>query len=665
MKKKISINLGANAFSDLIRGGYHYIDKSLFIRDFLRNPGQVNVITRPRGFGKSLNLSMLKSYLEIGANPVLFDGLAIQQEKELHDKHFGKYPVLRVSLASDDFSTFDQCLKRFSFTLQDLFAQNLSFLASSSRLGKISRARLEIFTNPPSVPNEAFLIMSLKAVTAMFYEHYGKPVVILIDDYDSMIAHAVPLELKKRIQDFLSGLFAPIFKGNRQVEFVVLTGCLWIANSANNEIASTVSHPRYADSFGLTEDELAKVLEALGLSHNLPAFQEWYGAYLIGGKRIYNTWSVMSYCNALLSNPTAVPKCYWANTSGSDILFDAFSKAESENALTDLERLVFAQPVRIALQNSISPGDFPNLSSILSLMVHSGYLTPCSPAGNEYRIPNKEVKAEFIKTALAWVKERAPEDLSAKVVSSIWNADTETIQNALSGFFTTQSSSENPPKHACNLLLLGLMNDGEITGTGETFITLANKSSKTAALELKKSYVLLYMLADALQGVMRIRERGAEKDLALSDYGAKAMHFGISFCMKKCLCLIESAVNPELIESAIGDMQAATWCIRQRIDKKSRLQASRRMRKLNQLPLLSDAPDSESALLVPPPPLLDAPDSESWFTGRESALEAFNYTLDHEKTNFNFELLLETTAKLVDDLNRLLIAERIGIEDRG
>jgi hypothetical protein len=650
MTNAINIDLGNDIFEDLRKGNY-YVDKSMFIKEFFKSKGHVNLITRPRRFGKSLNLSMLKSYLEINADSSLFEGLEVEAEKEIHDNHFGKYPVLYVSLSDIDGENFNSCMNDLGKRFRSLCIKLMRTI-DYDKLNSYSKSLIDELINP-NVADISALKVGMESLTSVLFSYYNKQVVILIDEYDSMVTHAIGKGYEKTLCEFLSGFFGRIFKGNADVKFVVLTGCTTIAKEsiftgANNLIVSSVSQNKFSSSFGLTEAEVEKILDDFGLSDSLGTFKEWYNGYLFCGKSIYNTSSVMSYCKALLDKQTK-PENYWINSSSNSILEDIINNADSGSALSDLEKLVFGGTVNFSLKTDISLNDFDSLPAMWSVLVHSGYLTPCAEDSDDYRIPNKEVKDAFIKTVLSWVKGRVKLELHKIVVSSIWELDSETLQKTLTDIFMDKMSFHDSHEYAYHMILLGLMADSEVksngeSGNGRSDITLVNGSKKAAILELKKSYAELYMLADALRGIMQIRDRFYGRYLEVR--GFDVIHYGMSFCKKQCFAVLESFIDQEMIESAIGDMEAAVWGISWIIDKKMRAALKRRKKP------------------VPLPPLIKEPDSEAWFPEREQKLKDFSDVLEKEKSNFNFPLLLETTTKLLDDLRWLLKTEEARDDSR-
>jgi hypothetical protein len=643
----INIKQGSDIFESLRKGNFYYIDKSLFIKELFDNLGQVNLITRPRRFGKSLNLSMLKSYLEIGADPALFEGLAIEGEKEIYDKHFGKHPVLHLSLAGITGGNFDKCIDDLAERFIKISLKWKETL-DSSKLNVDFKNIIEKLIDPPKERYIAFVKASLDKLTSVLYSYYRKEVVILIDEYDSMVTHAIGKGYEKELCEFLSGFFGNVFKSNDQVEFVVLTGCLRIAKEsiftgANNLKVSTVSDLRYSGSFGLIEEEVAKALEDFGFPDSIGAFRDWYDGYLFRDKRIYNTCSVMCYCEDLLEARSNSPQSYWANTSGNEILIDILNKADSYSKLADLERLVFGGTVSFDLQSNINIRRFHDLSAMWSVLVHSGYLTPCGEGSSEYCIPNKEIKNEFVVTVLEWVKERVSADLQNRVVEAIWASDTDGLSATLNDIFMEKMSFHDSQEYAYHMILLGIMVNSEVksngeSGNGRSDIALV-RGGRAAILELKKSHAKLYMLSDALRGIIQIRDRRYGRELEIK--GLDVIHYGISFCKKECFSLLETDIDEDLIEKAIGDMEAAAWAINWKIDKNLRAKAAKKKKGPAQ-----------------PHPAEMSPVSERWFPEREKELEVFKDVLDNERSNFNFALLLETTTKLLRDLNWLLETEK-------
>jgi hypothetical protein len=395
----------------------------------------------------------------------------------------------------------------------------------------------------------------------------------------------------------------------------------------------------------LAEEEVEQTLDDFGLPDSLGTFRDWYDGYFFRNKRIYNTCSVMSYCEDLLEDPSKAPQNYWANTSSNVILIEILNTCNSKSKLADLEKLVFGGTVSFALQSDINIRRFNELSAMWSVLVHSGYLTPCGEGSNEYRIPNKEVKNEFIATVIEWVKSRVSTDLQGRVVDAIWACDTDDLRAALNEIFMGKMSFHDSQEYDYHMILLGVMVSHEVksngeSGNGRSDIALVNGGS-AAILELKKSHAKLHMLSDALRGIMQIRDRRYGIDFELK--GLEILHYGISFFNKSCCAILEDDIDEDLIKKAISDMESAVWAINWKIEKKQRAK-----KKAPAQPPLAEMP----------------PGSETWSPERKKELEDFKDTLDKEKPRYNFALLLDITNKLLRDLNWLLETEQALSDDQ-
>jgi hypothetical protein len=488
-------------------------------------------------------------------------------------------------------------------------------------------------------PDIGFLKASLDNLVDVLYTYYGKEVVVLIDEYDSMVTHAIGKGYEKELCEFLSGFFGNVFKGNGQVEFVVLAGCLRIAKEsiftgANNLVVSTVSEPEFSGMFGLSEGEMAKVLDDFGLSGSMGSFREWYNGYLFCGRLLFNTSSVLSYCRALLNDGEAKPQNFWANASGNDILNDVINKSESEEALPELESLLLGGSVEFELRGDITLDDFSNIYSLWSVLVHSGYLTPCGQGSNEYRLPNKEVQSEFARKVVTWVKNRIGSTVHTKIIKAIWGGNSGDLKDLLERILMTSTSFFDQHEYCYHMLLLGLIAEADPksnreSGNGRTDITL-KRGGTAAILELKKCYAELCMTADALKGIMQIRDRLHGKELELK--GLNIIHFGVSFFKKGCYAILESEITKDLIAEAIGDMEAAALAVRMQIDKREADEGAK-------------------------PEDFRSHRRKKWYKDRRNELEALADTLDNEGKKFKFAALLKDTEKLLDDLKWLQKAE--------
>ncbi|MDR1540218.1 MAG: ATP-binding protein [Clostridiales bacterium] len=580
MSSAIAINIGQDNFRKMIKSGGYYIDKTSFISELARSMGHVNLITRPRRFGKTLNLSMLESFFEIGADASLFEGLAVKGDREAWNAHFGRYPVIRISFKDIAANTFDMALRELKIKLQD-FCENHRYLLESNKVSSGRKESIEYFLSrlPENVnPNEPELKNALKIIANSMFSHFEKEVVILIDEYDSIANQAAGKGYQKELLSFLSGFFGAVFKDNSDVEFIVAAGCLRIAKEsiftgANNLVVSTISDVDYSTCFGLTECEVAKVLSDLKLEDATDIVRDWYNGYLFGKQRIYNTSDVMSYCRDLLKSPGAEPKMYWSNTSGNDILRDIIESSGGRYAMLNMQRLASGESVRLAFRSEITYDDFSSADSLWSVLAHSGYLTPSSFGSNNFRAPNREVQELLSSKILEWIREETPVDAPEAIAASLWSEDVAGFQEEINKVLMQSMSFFDKLENSYHMLLLGLLaSSGAVSnresGEGRPDLEIADSDLKRAAeIEVKKSYEKIFMLSDALKGCWQILRKSYGK--AYENKGFKVLRYSISFFGKSCRVVLENGIKAESIQSAICDVNASIEAIEAEISSRA------------------------------------------------------------------------------------------------
>ena len=328
MRKKLPV--GIENFEEFSSEDFYYVDKTLFIKELLQNWGKVNLFTRPRRFGKTLNMNMLKCFFEVGGNPALFEGLKISQEKSLCEEYMGKFPVISISLKSVDgldFQTATAALRRVIGNE----ALRFKFLSESRQLAHDDK---ELYSGLVTVKDGRFLMTddilsdSLKTLSQLLYKHYGQKVILLIDEYDVPLDKAFQAGYYDEMVNLIRNLLGNALKTNDSLYFAVLTGCLRISKESiftglNNLNVMTISEPYFCDSFGFTDHEVAELLDYYGLGDFHDTVRDWYDGYQFGNASIYCPWDVIKYAQILLRDKTAEPENYWANTSGNDLIRSA------------------------------------------------------------------------------------------------------------------------------------------------------------------------------------------------------------------------------------------------------------------------------------------------------------------------------------------------------
>ncbi|MDO4828609.1 MAG: AAA family ATPase, partial [Clostridia bacterium] len=340
LTKKLPV--GIDSFEKLRREDFYYVDKSRMIVDLMANWGEVNLFTRPRRFGKTLNMSMLKCFFEIGTDKSLFDGLAVSKEKELCEKYMGKYPVVFVSLKGVDGLTFEDAYNMLRATIREE-ACRLHFLMDSDALTEYEKQVLQKLMGMDAKFSD--ITNSLLMLCALLEKHYGQKTILLIDEYDVPLAKAYANGYYPQMLDVLHAMLLAALKTNSSLFFAVLTGCLRISNESvftglNNMKMHTISDVRFDEYFGFTDEEVGEMLSYYGLEAHYDTMRAWYKGYRFGKQDVYCPWDVINYVYALRFNPEAEPKPYWMNTSGNDIVCRLIANATDGTSQMEIERLI-------------------------------------------------------------------------------------------------------------------------------------------------------------------------------------------------------------------------------------------------------------------------------------------------------------------------------------
>ena len=408
--------VGIDSFQKLRREGFYYVDKTGLIVDLMQNWGEVNLFTRPRRFGKTLNMSMLKCFFEIGGDTGIFDGLRVSQEKQLCEAHMGKYPVVFVSLKGVDGLTFETAYNTLCRIITGEFSR-LQYLASSDKLASNEKRFVEKMVNGEY--GDADIRDSLKMMCALLEKHYGQKAILLIDEYDVPLDKAYQHGYYDRMIDVIRAMFGAALKTNDSLFFAVLTGCLRVSKESiftglNNLMVHSISDVQFDEYFGFTDAEVHAMLHAYGLDEHLDETREWYDGYRFGGQDVYCPWDVINYCYALRADAKARPKAYWINTSGNDMVRRLIEKASDGTTQMEIERLIAGETITKTLNENLTHNEIDqSIENIWSLLYMTGYLTAAeSPDGDRYRlrIPNREVRQIYMQQVLSWFRERTQAD---------------------------------------------------------------------------------------------------------------------------------------------------------------------------------------------------------------------------------------------------------------
>ena len=512
MVSTLKLPVGIENFEEIRRNRFYYVDKTKLIEQLVETGGKVTLFTRPRRFGKTLNMSMLRSFFEMGSDASLFDGLYIAENKALCEEYMGKYPVIFLSLKSVEGLTFEDARYRM-IELISIEAERFGFLADSEHLSENERARYKAMIslhNGTNAMDEKVLISSLRILSQLLYKHFGKKTVILIDEYDVPLDKAFQNGFYQEMVSLIRGLFGMALKTNDYLQFAVLTGCLRITKESiftglNNFKVLSILDSRFDEQFGFTDYEVKKILEDYHLESHFEETKEWYDGYHFGKVDIYCPWDVINYVDQLKYDPAAIPQDFWSNSSGNAIVRRLIDKADV-SAKNEVERLIAGESIEkdVALELTYDEID-KSIENLWSVLFTTGYLTHTGRTeAGKYRlvIPNREVRNLFVKKIREWFLDVSRND--GKTLEELCNAfvnkDTEKIEQIFGDYLwntisirDTAVAKEKKENfyHGILLGLLGyksswLIKSNAESGTGYSDILVEVPTNRTGmVIELK------------------------------------------------------------------------------------------------------------------------------------------------------------------------------------
>ena len=548
LTKKLPV--GIDSFEKLRREDFYYVDKSRMIVDLMANWGEVNLFTRPRRFGKTLNMSMLKCFFEIGTDKSLFDGLRVSEEKELCEKYMGKYPVVFVSLKDVDGLTFEDAYDMLREIIRKECVR-LQFLMDSDALTDAEKEPMKRLLG--NRPERVDIKNSLTLLCALLEKHYGQKPILLIDEYDVPLDKAYYHGYYPQMIDLIRAMFQAALKTNSSLFFAVLTGCLRVSKESiftglNNLKVCSISDVKFDEFFGFTDEEVRAMLSAYGLENHYEETRTWYDGYRFGGQDVYCPWDVINYCDDLLSNPRQKPRAYWMNTSGNDMVRRLIDRSTNGTTQMEIERLIAGETITKTLNEQLTHNEVDaSIENIWSLLYMTGYLTAVDyPDGNRYelRIPNREVRQIYMQQVLSWFnhKVESETDKLTNLYAAFETGDTETIKEILDeqlldtvSFYDARESFY----HGFLLALLSTCANWNVssnieTGKGRSDILVSRKDRKIGFVVEVKDVKDEEKLESACEAALRqIDER--DYTAILRRFRVKEIHkYGIAFWDKEC-----------------------------------------------------------------------------------------------------------------------------------
>ncbi len=553
--KKKRLPIGIENFEKLRRKDYYYVDKTGLIRELLDNQAEVTLFTRPRRFGKSLNMSMLEKFFSLNGDKHLFDGLEIAEETELCEKYMGKYPVIFLSLKEIDAQSFDIAY-RMAVDLIIETANQFYFLLSSEKLSLHDRRRYEKLLDDTMSANT--LAGSLKLLCELLEKHFGKKVILLIDEYDVPLAKAHTNNFYDQMVPLIRALLGSALKSNDSLEFAVLTGCLRASKESiftglNNLKVMSITDTSYDEYFGFTDTEVRELLACYEMETAYDRVQEWYDGYRFGNVDVYCPWDVINYCSDARNDPDLFPQNYWANSSGNDAVREFVRRIDTESARQEMQTLAEDGTVRRKIRQELTYREmYTSIENVWSLLFMTGYLTSrTKPTGGIYElsIPNREIQSIFQDQILELFFEQSKEDGDALRIlcQRIQTGDAKGVEQSVNEYLQRVISirdtdaRRNEKENFYHGLLLGLLQykaDWNVTsnyetgdGYGDILIRTRDKSM-AAVMEVKYAH-------DgnpengARDALRQIEDRRYADSLHRDQYG-KIFKYGIGFYKKTC-----------------------------------------------------------------------------------------------------------------------------------
>ena len=563
MEMKLSLPIGIEDFKEVRKDGYYYVDKTALIEQVLEKRSKVTLFTRPRRFGKSLNMSMLKNFFEIGTDAALFEELHISKNTQMCEKYMGKYPVIAVSLKGVDAATYEEAFDQLVDIMNNNAAE-FSFLQNSDSLTDYEKKRFIKLLDDQM--NQKIMGSSMLWLTKLLEKHYNKKVVVLIDEYDVPLAKAHENGYYDKMVRLIRNMFGNVLKTNNSLAFAVLTGCLRIAKESiftglNNFKVYSITDEEFDETFGFTGEEVQEMLAYYGLSSCFDKVKEWYDGYRFGNTDVYCPWDVVNYCSDHQNRPNAEMKNYWMNTSGNEVISHFIDSINDPHMLTksELELLVSGETVVKRVDEMITYKElYSNIDNLWSTLFMTGYLTQ---RGKEMdgryhlAIPNREICNIIVERVLALFRKDVSKN--AKLLNGFCNAmlesDSATVEQLLTEYMDTTISIRDSfvkslRENFYHGLLIGIFGyrDGwkatsnKESGDGFSDILIEvneNDSRMGIVLELKYSKSEKALDKDCQAALQQITDKNYEQALRKNGY-QNILKYGIAFYHKKCRVMV-------------------------------------------------------------------------------------------------------------------------------
>ncbi len=552
--------IGVDDFEKLVTRGYYFLDKTNFIKELLDKKGDVNLFTRPRRFGKTLNISMVQYFFEDMRgfdgkkkdNSYLFDGLDIMQAGEKYLAHMGQYPVINLTLKSAKQGDFEMAYYMLCRQIAEEFKRH-RYLLDGELLDE-DRARYRSIM-AESAEREQYAD-ALQFLSGCLKNFFGKKVIILIDEYDVPLENAYIRGFYDEMVDFIRSLFESALKTNSSLEFAVITGCLRISKESiftgmNNLKIISILNSQYDEYFGFTNAEVRKLCSDYNMPEKFEVFKEWYNGYLFGNANVYNPWSVIQLMDDLVSNPNVYPTAYWANTSSNSIVRKLIEIAD-EDTKTEIEKLIEGKTVEKPIHEDITYDEvYKSMNNLWNFMFFTGYFRKVNEQMDsednrylELKLPNREVKYIFRTKILSWFDEKVKAQDRTRLFNALTNMDVPTFEEEVNELLLQTISFNDAYESFYHGFLAGILSGmkGYIvksnreggTGRSDLFVKPVSRRKAAFILEFKMTRDIRELEVTADKALKQIDARQYVREL--EDDGYFTVHkYGIAFCGKDCM----------------------------------------------------------------------------------------------------------------------------------
>lgn len=555
-KKKLPI--GIENFEKMQLDKFYYVDKTYLIKELLDHWAEVTLFTRPRRFGKSLNMSMLRNFFDINGNQEIFNNLQVSQEKELCEEYMGKYPVVSISLKGINEQTYKKAIKMASQVIKGE-VRKFQFLLDSKCLTEYDKQTYTELLETEA--DEDLLCSSLKILSELLEKHYGRKAILLIDEYDVPLAKAFERGYYDQMVIFIRNMFEYALKTNDSLQFAVLTGCMRISKESiftglNNLKVLSVADVQFDEYFGFTDTEVREMLEYYGLSDHYEDIREWYDGYQFGNAEVYCPWDVINYVDTLRFDPQAEPKNYWSNTSSNEAVKRFIRESDKVTVKREIEKLVAGEAIEKEIHQELTYKEmYDSIENLWSVLFTTGYLTQRGRAtGDIFQlvIPNMEIRKIFTTQIMEYFKESVPKngELLSTFCNALRNGETETIEKCLCDYLRRTISirdtfiKKRMKENFYHGILIGILgyeeswsvSSNKESGDGYSDVVIESDDGEMGIiLELK--YAQDGNLNAACEDALKQIESNNYIEVLEEDGVENIIKYGIAFYKKKCKVL--------------------------------------------------------------------------------------------------------------------------------